>query len=154
MQSQWKELFERGIFISTASRIKNMMDDVKSGSVSSAAGFDGQAGEAAGARPLFTDGRRWQLRGSKKLEDKKEGFTLTLVSESLSSSGPYDKKDGLKLVRSFSGVLTNMCHVQNLKNKRIGVHLNLMLLVSARDRASVIYGIAINWQKSVSSGLP
>ena len=61
MQSQWKELFERGIFISTASRIKNMMDDVKSGNVSSAAGFDGQAG--AGARPLFTDGSsraRWE----------------------------------------------------------------------------------------------
>ena len=29
-----------------------------------------------------------------------------------------------------------------------------MLLVSARDRASEIYGIAINWQKSVSSALP
>ena len=115
MQSQWKELFERGVFISTASRIKNMMDDVKSGSVSSAAGFDGQAGEAAGARPLFTDGRRWQVRGSKKLEDKKEGFTLTLVSESLSSSGPYDKKDGLKLVRSFSEVLTNMCKTSKEK---------------------------------------
>ena len=117
MQSQWKELFERGVFISTASRIKNMMEDVKRGNVSSAAGFDGQAG--AGARPLFTDGRRWQLRGSKKLEDKKEGFTLTLVSESLSSSGPYDKKDGLKLVRSFSEVLTNMCYVQNLKRKEV-----------------------------------
>ena len=116
---QCKALFERGIFISTASRIKHMMDDVKRGNVSSAAGFDGQAGEAAGARPLFTDGRRWQLRGSKKLEDKKEGFTLTLVSESLSSSGPYDNKDGLKLVRSFSEVLTNMCYVQNLKRKEV-----------------------------------
>ena len=92
-----------------------MMEDVKRGNVSSAAGFDGQAGEAAGARPLFTDGRRWQVRGSKKLEDKKEGFTLTLVSESLSSSGPYDKKDGLKLVRSFSEVLTNMCKTSKEK---------------------------------------